>query len=118
MSHGKHTRNSGFQPGNHWVVCQRCHFDYRESDVRKDYNGLIVCEGCYEPRHEQDFNRAVKENSAAQGLVNPRETLYTFVSVYYIFTDARAGIARAGLSRAGQNSEHDNLPAGTFGDYT
>lgn len=64
-----HEANAGYQPGNHWCECQRCGFDYRASQMRKEWNGSLVCEDCYEPRHPQDFVKSVKESPSAKGIV-------------------------------------------------
>lgn len=64
----------GFQPGNYWVVCDRCAFSYRRSDMRKEWNGLVVCKKCWETRHPQDFVRAVSDTIAPQGLNRPEPT--------------------------------------------
>ena len=46
------------------AVCDRCGFDYRLSQLRKEWTGLMVCDGpgtsqCWERRHPQDFVRSV-----------------------------------------------------------
>lgn len=56
-SHGKHTRNPGYIPGDHWVTCDRCGFHIRASDAMETWDGLIVCPEDWEPRHPQDFVR-------------------------------------------------------------
>lgn len=68
MTHGKHTRNPGYEPGNHWVVCDRCGFDYRAEDVIEEWTGAVVCrQKCWEPRHPQDFVRAVEDDMTPTG---------------------------------------------------
>jgi len=52
-----HSANPGFKSGLHWVCCDRCGFDYYHTEVREEWNGLVVCGECYEPRHPQDFVR-------------------------------------------------------------
>jgi len=52
-----HSANPGFKSGLHWVCCDRCGFDYYHTEVREEWNGLVVCRECYEPRHPQDFVR-------------------------------------------------------------
>ena len=68
MAHG---RNPGFKPGNHWVVCDKCGFDYPASEMKKQWDGLVVCQQDYEPRHPQDFVRGVEDRITSQGLVRP-----------------------------------------------
>lgn len=64
-------RKPAYRSGDHWVECQRCAFTYRNSEMKKEWTGLIVCKPCYEPRHPQDFVRAVQDNVTPQGHVNP-----------------------------------------------
>lgn len=71
-SFGKHTRNPGYRPGNHWVVCDRCGFDIRASEARETWDGLVVCPEDWEPRHPQDFVRGREDKQAAEDPVRPR----------------------------------------------
>ena len=66
-------RKPAYRSGDHWVECQRCAFTYRNSEMKKEWTGLIVCKPCYEPRHPQDFVRARPEDTSAKGLVNPTQ---------------------------------------------
>lgn len=72
--------NAGFQPGNHWVNCPRCSFDYRASEMRKEWTGQYVCHKCWEPRHPQDFVRSVKDSTTPVGPVRS-EPEPTYVDV-------------------------------------
>lgn len=36
------------------VVCDRCGFEFRNVQLRKEWTGLRVCGDCWEPRHPQD----------------------------------------------------------------
>jgi hypothetical protein len=83
-----------YEAGDHWVECMRCGFDVRESNSKREWNGLIVCEGCWDPRHPQDFVRGRRDDTAARGNTNPTNE--------YDRTEV-----------AGSTSN----PAGTFGDY-
>jgi hypothetical protein len=42
--------------------CQRCSFEYKYNDLRKEWTGLYVCEYCYDPRHPQDYVKAVPDD--------------------------------------------------------
>lgn len=64
-----HPRNPGYIPGDPWYQCDRCGFDYRQSEVRKQWDNLMVCEKCWEPRHPQDFVKGVKDH---QAVTDPR----------------------------------------------
>jgi hypothetical protein len=46
-----------YAPGDFWRVCDVCGFDYRASETRKRWDGLITCEADWEPRHPQDYVR-------------------------------------------------------------
>lgn len=39
-----------------WLaICDRCGFQKKSDQLRKEWNGLMVCStGCWEPRNEQD----------------------------------------------------------------
>lgn len=76
--HGKHTRNPGYVPGQNWVECMRCGLDYRHSDIKREWTGLVVCKTCWEPRHPQDFVRARTDRIAAPG---PNNTASEFSRV-------------------------------------
>lgn len=38
--------------------CDRCGFDYKNTELKQEWTGLRVCRECYEPRHPQDRLRA------------------------------------------------------------
>lgn len=71
-----HSRSPGYDPGNHWVVCMRCGFDYRANEIVKDKQkpGLLVCRDCFDGRHPQEFVRSVPERMTPQGPVFPPPT--------------------------------------------
>lgn len=111
-SSNKKTRSPGYQPGNHWVICDRCGFATRSQDARKTWDGLVVCPEDYEPRHPQDFVRARTDTIAAQGLVRPEpdEDFGVTGNPWAV-----AGIAIAGYAIAGTDQpEGYGIPAGTF----
>lgn len=35
--------------------CDRCDMKFKNVDLKKEWNGLMVCRDCYEPRHPSDF---------------------------------------------------------------
>lgn len=69
----------GYQAGNHWVICDRCGFAYRASEVKKTWDGYIVCEKDWEPRHPQDLVRGHTDKIRPSGPVRP-EPSDTFVT--------------------------------------
>lgn len=46
------------------VICDRCGFKYKNNEVRKTWDNLIVCEPCFETRHPQDFVRSKPDEEA------------------------------------------------------
>ena len=110
MSRG-HSKYPGFKSGNHWVVCDVCGFDYRSSDMRKRWDGLVVCKEDFELRHPQDFVRARQDKIAAQGLVRPSPD-NAFVTAVCTTRSAVVGIAVIGCAIVGYVSP--TVPEGTF----
>jgi hypothetical protein len=61
--------NTTFKLGTWKVVCDRCGFRYHNTDLRKEWTGLMVCHGpgtndCWEIRHPQEFVRGVRDEQA------------------------------------------------------
>jgi len=55
------------------ATCDRCGFDYKYLDLRKEWNGLKTCPECYEPKHPQlDPPRHITDPEA---LREPRGTV-------------------------------------------
>lgn len=57
------------------AVCHRCGFEYKSSQLSREWTGLRVCRGsgtngCWEPRHPQDSVRGKADQQAA-AWVNP-----------------------------------------------
>lgn len=77
-----HSRNPGYQPGNHWMVCDVCGFDYRSSEMRKRWDGAWVCRKDWESRHPQDFvkGRRDKMRVPIARPATPIDTLTTTLS--------------------------------------
>ena len=88
-----------YKPGDNWVICDRCAFKRRASEVAKEWTGLIVCrDTCLENRHPQDFVRAVKDTPKVD--ISRPEKPDTFVDVTYD-EDVLA-------------QPHQTVPTGTF----
>lgn len=62
--------NDEFRHGSWNVICQRCGFKYKNTQVLKEWTGLRVCKKCYDPRHPQDFVQG-KEDRQAPPWVSP-----------------------------------------------
>lgn len=43
------------------VLCDVCGFKFKNVDLLKRWDGLMVCKACWEPRHPQDFIRAIPD---------------------------------------------------------
>jgi hypothetical protein len=50
-----------FRMGEAKACCDRCGFDFRLSQLKKEWTGKKVCRDCFETRHPQDFVRAVRD---------------------------------------------------------
>jgi len=108
-----HTRNPGYIPGDHWVECDVCGFEYRQSVMRERWDNLVVCPADYEVRHPQDFVRGVEDNQAAQGIVNS-PTEQTFVTGICTTRSVIAGRAIAGCAIIGFEDNYSQVPTSTF----
>ncbi|MCK4706328.1 MAG: hypothetical protein KAT90_12665 [Gammaproteobacteria bacterium] len=53
-----------FKKGDHNVICDRTGFKHKASEMRKEWNGLMVHYSQYEKRHEQDFVRGKKDDQS------------------------------------------------------
>lgn len=62
-----------YKPGDPNFICDRCGFKYRQSEIRKEWSGLLVCEICWEPKHPQLSVRAIREKIAVKN-ARPRQT--------------------------------------------
>lgn len=111
MSSRGHGKSPGFKPGDHWVVCDVCGLEFRNSQMRKRWDNLVVCKADWELRHPQDFLKARKDRIAAQGFVRP-QVEDQFATPVCTTRDATAGEALAGCAIAGFTTP--SLPAGTF----
>jgi len=38
---------------NMWSVCDRCGFDYKRRDLRKETTKFVVCSSCYDGRYDK-----------------------------------------------------------------
>ena len=112
------TLSPGFKPNEHWSICDRCGFAYREYKLLKEWTGLVVCESCFEERHPQDLVKGVKDDTSPVGLHRP-EVTDQFISVTYCYTrNAIPGQAIPGCAIPGNTSsqvEESSVPTGTFG---
>jgi hypothetical protein len=108
MPHGK---NPGWESGNHWVVCDVCGFEYRQSEMRKRWDGLITCRFDWEIRHPQEFIRGVADDTRAKGFVRPRPA-DVFIGPQCSIRSSTPGVAIPGCAIPG--TEGSQIPFGTF----
>jgi len=48
-------RSDYYKHGDNNVICDRCGFKYKASQLRREWNGLWTCPFDWEPRHPQDL---------------------------------------------------------------
>jgi len=63
------SKSPGYQPGNHWGICDICGFAYRNSQLKKTWDNKVVCDADFEVRHPQDFVRSKEDDQSPKGLV-------------------------------------------------
>lgn len=61
--------NTYFRLGAWKAQCDRCGFHYHNTQLRREWTGLMVCHGpgtndCWEPRNTQEYIRGVKDQQA------------------------------------------------------
>jgi hypothetical protein len=50
--------------GNWNAICDVCGFKYKDTELRKRWDGLMVCPSDYEQRHPQDLIRSKPDKQA------------------------------------------------------
>lgn len=60
-----------YEAGSWKAECDRCGFDYKNYQLRREWTGLMVCRGpgtndCWEPRHPQDQIQGVPDRQAPE----------------------------------------------------
>lgn len=53
-----------YHKGKWNVVCDRCGFEFHNSELRKEWTGLMVCSQDFDKRHPQDFVRGVHDRQS------------------------------------------------------
>lgn len=94
-----------FKSGSYNMVCDRCGFEFKSHQLRKDWQGLMVCRKDYEPRHPLDFIRTRPEKASVPVARPEAEDIE--VAVCYIWgSSGYAGLAIAGCMTAGNNTHN------------
>lgn len=89
------------QWGDWNAICDKCGFKFKASELRKDWQGLMVCETDYELRHPQDFIRVRPDNPAVPWARPEGEDQFIAPACYLWDTSAYAGLGVAGCMQAG-----------------
>lgn len=48
--------------GDYYMICDRCHFKFRRSQMQRTYDGLWVCWKDYEDQHPQELIQSTPDN--------------------------------------------------------
>jgi hypothetical protein len=95
-----------YQAGQWNAVCDRCGFEFKSSELRKDWQGLMVCSKDYEARHPQDFIKTRAERPAPAWTRPEGEDVFLF-SCDLWSSSPMAGFGEAGCMTVGGFS---NIP--------
>jgi len=50
-------------PKDYWMICDRCGYRFRKSQMAEEWTGLWVCtKGCFQTRHPQDFVTSIPDD--------------------------------------------------------
>jgi hypothetical protein len=55
---------TGYVAGTWKACCDRCGFNFRNTELRLEWTGLRVCRDCFEQRNSQDFVQGVPDRQA------------------------------------------------------
>jgi hypothetical protein len=95
--------NHKYLSGEWNCLCDRCGFKFKSSELKKDWQGLMVCSKDYEARHPQDFIKVSPEKAIPEW-TRPR-TEDSFVEICYLWDlSGYAGLGAAGCMKAGNNT--------------
>lgn len=57
-------RTNKYVPGDWLRKCDVCGVQYLRSELKKQYNGLIVCGTCWDPQPQQEKPQPVRKEKA------------------------------------------------------
>ncbi|GAF77397.1 unnamed protein product, partial [marine sediment metagenome] len=101
----------GFIPGDWWLVCDVCGFDYRSSDMKERWDHAMVCTECWEKRNEQEGVRGIAEKIAvpiARPVPDDNNLIKSWTnSTYETFETTDSQITEA-VNSAGNGSARSN----------
>lgn len=87
-------------PGQWNAICDRCGFKFKSSELRKDWQGLMVCDKDFETRHPQSLLKIPTEKAFPEW-TRPRPADLMPAICYIYAIDAYAGLGEAGCMQAG-----------------
>lgn len=91
-----------FLSGQWNAVCDRCGFKFKSSELREDWQGLMVCSTDFERRNPQDFIKVMPERAIPEWTrPEPEEVFLQPASCTLQGTQGRAGVGIAGCLRPG-----------------
>ena len=77
--------NNVYKPGAYWCSCYICGWDYLRSELKKNYNGVLVCDKDFEYEHPRDQTWDTPKENPFTGDTNTDpvdDTLSTVAMVY------------------------------------
>ena len=72
------------------ALCDRCGFEYKLNELKKEWNGLKVCPNCYEPKHPQLDPKP--KPADPQAIRNARPETAEFNQSFVLYTNVDKGI--------------------------
>ncbi len=114
---GQKTRSPGYQPGNHWLTCDRCGCFVRSAAAKKTWDGYVVCPDDWEPRHPQDFVRSRNDRIAPEGYVRSDGDGSIFIQSFCETNSSIIGVAIVGCAIVGNTKRQaftSEIPTSTF----
>ena len=99
--------HSKLQLGKWNVVCDICGFEFKNTELQKDWRGLMVCKKDFEHRNPQDFLRVSPERIVPPWTRPEPENVFVYpVSCTLQGSQGLAGIGVAGCMISGRNTPY------------
>ena len=87
---------SKYRTGEYNVICDRCGVEKKNTQVRKEWTGLIVCFDCFDYRQPQDFVRGVRDDMAVPfARPDPPDNYYVDTTTYSVYGRLLASVGTA-----------------------
>lgn len=95
---GSYQNSNYFASGQYNVICDVCGFKFKNTQMLKRWDGLMVCHADYETDHPQKYLRVHETGESAPYI---RQDVTSFTNVCYIFAiPAYADLGTADCMRA------------------